>query len=108
MLYSYFYFILENLQNLTEDDSMKVLFDNDSQDWDDGNNNYKTRDISTNTTNFNLTESSTQTNTTDNSKYIEMANESFGIFIGRELLNVPMFKRRFVMHQIIRLIENNS
>lgn len=88
---------------------MKVLFENDSQDWDDDNNNYQTCDISTNTKNLNLTESSTQTNTTgDNSKYIEMANESFGIFIGRELANVPMFKRRFVMYQIIRLIENNS
>lgn len=87
---------------------MKVMFEKNSQDWDDDNNNYQTRDISTNTTNLNLTESSTQTNTTNNLHYIEMANESFGIFIGRELLNVPMFKRRFVMYQIIKLIENNS
>ncbi|CAH2048874.1 unnamed protein product, partial [Iphiclides podalirius] len=54
-----------NLQNYTEDNSMKVLFENDSQDWDDDNNNYQTCDISTNTKNLNLTESSTQTNTTD-------------------------------------------
>ncbi|CAH2061863.1 unnamed protein product, partial [Iphiclides podalirius] len=30
-----------NLQNYTEDNSMKVLFENDSQDWDDDNNNYQ-------------------------------------------------------------------
>lgn len=84
------------------------MFEKNSQDWDDDINNYQTRDFSTNTTNLNLAESSTQTNTTNNLHYIEMANESFGIFIGRELLNVPMFKRRFVMYQIIKLIENNS
>lgn len=85
-----------------------ALFENNSQDWDDNNIKYQTRDISTNTTNLNLTESSTQTNNTDNSNYIERANEGFGIFIGREIQNVPIFKRRFTMYQIIKLIENNS
>lgn len=65
--------------------------------------------MSTNTPDLIVTESSTQTNNNaDNTKNIDMANEAFGMFIGRELQNVPMFKRRYVMYQIIKLIENNS
>lgn len=100
-------FVSDHSKNFKEDHSM-ALFENNSQDWDDNNIKYQTRDISTNTTNLHLTESSTQTNNTDNSNYIERANESFGIFIGREIQNVPIFKRRFIMYQIIKLIENNS
>lgn len=88
-----------------------MLFENNSQDWEDNNVNYQTRDISTNTTNLNLTESSTQTKNIDNLNNInniQRANERFGIFIGCELQNVPIFKRRFIMYQIIKLIENNS
>ncbi|XP_052745628.1 uncharacterized protein LOC128199572 [Bicyclus anynana] len=97
----------DHSEHFKEDDSM-ALFENNSQDWDDNNIKYQTRDKSTNTTNLNLTESGTQTNNTDNSNYIQRANEGFGVFIGCELQNVPIFKRRFIMYQMIKLIENNS
>lgn len=87
---------------------METLFEKNSQDWNDDQNYTQTRDISTNTTSLNFTNSSSQTYNADNSKYIDTANEAFGIFIGRELQNVPLFKRRYIMYQIIKLLENNS
>lgn len=80
--------------------SMDALFENNSQDLNDYN---EIRDMSTNTS-LDLTDSSTQTNPTTDMKHIEIANEAFGTYIGHEINNVPLCKRRFVMYQIIKLI----
>lgn len=41
-------------------------------------------------------------------KMKEASNEAFGVFVGKELSTVPQLKRRFVMHEIIKIIERNS
>lgn len=38
----------------------------------------------------------------------EASNEAFGVFVGKELSTVPQIKRRFVMYEIIKIIEHSS
>lgn len=41
-------------------------------------------------------------------KIKEGSNEAFGVFVGKELSTVPQIKRRFVMYEIIKIIEHSS
>lgn len=43
-----------------------------------------------------------------NETMLKLANESFGNFVAYELSNIAPMKRRYVMHQIIKIFENNS
>ncbi|RVE40143.1 hypothetical protein evm_013453 [Chilo suppressalis] len=45
---------------------------------------------------------------TDEQSNYESANEMFGKFVAHELSNIPIFKRRFVMCEIIKVLERNS
>lgn len=76
-----------------------------SQDWDcDQKENFKEdgtktpKDASTQTPEYNKVIDSN----------IVKANESFGVFVAQELLNVPLIKRRQIMFAIIRLFEFRS
>ncbi|XP_045454044.1 uncharacterized protein LOC123663399 isoform X2 [Melitaea cinxia] len=58
---------------------------------------------------LNVKDASTQTseyNNKDIDANIIKSNESFGVFIAQELLNVPLIKRRHIMSEIIRLFEH--
>lgn len=97
---------------MTQADSPTPAKRLDASYWEQCSQTYSeeiptTRDIST-STNLEMSESSTQTYSQDDKKKLDMANEAFGAFVGQELKNVPIIKRRYIMYQIIKIIENNS
>lgn len=85
----------------------KITSEQCSPTWSEGADVPTTQDKATNT-NLEISEGSTQTNVLDDIDKLNKANEAFGAFVGQELNNVPLMKRRYIMYQIIRMIENNS
>lgn len=88
------------------DEGSYNIFEPNSQNLDQ----YKDYEARDTLKTIEFTESSTQTysNAEENIKKMEFANNAFGTFVGLELANVPVLKRRYVMYQIIKIIENNS
>ncbi|CAH2088380.1 unnamed protein product [Euphydryas editha] len=102
----------------TECETQSQLFDDmepHSQRWDCDQKDYFEHEDTKESRNDapkkrNVEDASTQT--PEYNKVIDgniiKSNESFGVFVAQELLNVPLIKRRQIMFEIVRLFEHRS